>query len=275
MKTGPAPVLVALRAVDTASHAPPTGRALHGTPRLSVEWARSHDQVREAQRLRHLVFATELGARLTPSPGTPPGHDADRFDAACEHLLVRATGCGIAPSVVGTYRVLTPEGARRAGGLYTDQEFDLTRLEPIRRGLAEFGRACVHPGWRQGAVMLTLWAALAEFMVRQGVSTVIGCASVSVRDGGHSAASLWRHLRDQHLAPEHLRVAPHRALPVAELRDDLVVEVPPLLKGYLRCGAQVLGAPAWDPEFDVADFPVLLRLSDLAPRYRRHLLGGR
>jgi putative hemolysin len=249
--------------------------AAHQTPALRVEWARSPAQVREALRLRYLVFATEMGAHLTPPPGTPPGHDADRFDPWCEHLLVRAIGPGFAPSVIGTYRVLTPEGARRAGGLYTDQEFDLGRLSTIRHGLAEFGRSCVHPAWRQGAVMLTLWSALAEFMVRQGVSSVIGCASVSVKDGGHGAASLWHRLSQRHLAVERLRVEPRRALPVAELRSDLLVDTPPLLKGYLRCGAQLLGPPAWDPDFNVADFPVLLRLSDLTPRHRRHLLGVR
>jgi putative hemolysin len=48
----------------------------------------------------------------------------------------------------------------------------------------------------------------------------------------------------------------------------------PLLKGYLRCGARVLGAPAWDPDFNTADLPVMLRLADLPARYRRHFIGA-
>jgi putative hemolysin len=249
-----------------ASAMPPT--------RWRVEWARSLEQVREAQRLRHRVFAVELGARLSPPAGTPDGHDADEFDPHCEHLLVRASAAGRPPSVVGTYRVLTPEAARRAGGFYSDGEFDLGPLGAQRRHLAEFGRACVHPAWRHGGVVLALWSALAEFLVRQGLPAVIGCASVGLGDGGHRAASLWRQLQRNHLAAPTWRVEPLRPLPVAQLRQDLPAEPPALLKGYLRCGARVLGPPAWDPDFNVADFPLVLRLADLPPRYRRHLLGG-
>jgi putative hemolysin len=35
----------------------------------------------------------------------------------------------------------------------------------------------------------------------------------------------------------------------------------------------VLGAPAWDPDFNTADLPMLMRIGDLPPRYRRHFLG--
>ncbi len=53
---------------------------------LAVSWARHHDEVRQAQRLRYNVFANEMGARL---PTSIEGHDIDRFDDYCEHLLVR------------------------------------------------------------------------------------------------------------------------------------------------------------------------------------------
>jgi putative hemolysin len=49
-------------------------------------------------------------------------------------------------------------------------------------------------------------------------------------------------------------------------------ELPPLLKGYLRCGAKVLGPPSLDPDFNTADLPIILRLDDLAPRYRKQFL---
>lgn len=242
---------------------------------IEVLWARHDDELRAAQRLRYRVFAEEMGAQLSPPAGTPPGHDADAFDAHCEHLLVRTVGQGdSAPEVVGTYRVLTPAAAQRAGGLYSESEFDLTPLDHLRSDMVELGRSCVHPDWRAGGVIIALWAALAAFMQRNGLGTMVGCASVAMRDGGHAAASLWEQLRRSHLAPPALQVAARLPLPVDQLAlGGQAAEMPPLIKGYLRCGAQVLGAPAWDPDFNTADLPMMMRLADLPPRYRRHFLG--
>ncbi len=239
---------------------------------FDVRWARDQGEVREAQRLRYRVFADEMGARLEPFPGGPPGHDIDRFDAHCEHLLVRTLTSD--REVVGTYRVLTPEAARAAGGLYTETEFDIGAVRPLLHRAVELGRSCVHADWRSGGVVMALWAALGEFMLRHDLDTMVGCASVGLHDGGHAAASLWAHLRDTHLAPATWRCVPHRPLPVDDLCQDLRPEVPPLIKGYLRCGARVLGPPAWDPDFNTADLPLLMRFADLPARYRRHFLGG-
>jgi putative hemolysin len=244
------------------------------TAGFDVLWAREESEIRSAQRLRHLVFAEEMGARLSVPPGSPSGHDIDVFDPFCEHLLVRAPADeGGAGEVIGTYRLLTPAAARRVGGLYSDTEFDLTRLRPLRPTMVELGRSCVHPAWRSGGAILALWAALAEFMHRNGLQTMIGCASVSMRDGGHHAASLWEQLRRTHLAPIEWQVQPRLPLPVDELQHDLAVDPPALIKGYLRCGAKVLGPPAWDPDFNTADLPLLLRVQDLPARYQRHFLG--
>ena len=140
--------------------------------------------------------------------------------------------------------------------------------------MVELGRSCVHPDHRSGGAIMALWGALAEFMVRNDLDTMIGCASVSMRDGGHYAASLWKQLQTSHMAPIEWQVRPRLPLPVDELRQDLQVEPPPLIKGYLRCGARILGRPAWDPDFNTADLPMIMRIADLPARYRRHFLGA-
>ncbi|MGE5331881.1 MAG: GNAT family N-acetyltransferase [Nitrospirota bacterium] len=238
---------------------------------VEVVWARHLDEVRQAQRLRYDVFVTEMGARLK-SP--LEGHDIDVFDDYCEHLLVRDSGTGQA---IGTYRVLTPEQARRAGSTYSDTEFDLTRLRDLRTRMVELGRSCVHAQHRHGGVIMALWGALADFMVRNQLDTMVGCASIPMLHNGmvcgNAAASIWRKLRETHLAPVEYQVFPRLALPVERLDASLDIEPPALIKGYLRLGARVLGAPAWDPDFNTADLPMLMRLVDLPLRYRRHLLG--
>jgi putative hemolysin len=240
---------------------------------LEAVWARHADEVRDAQRLRYRVFAQEMGARLQPPPGTQAGLDADAFDAHCEHLLVRIAETPDAPArVVGTYRVLTAAAARRAGGLYSDREFDMSSLDALRPRIAELGRSCTDPAFRQGGVILMLWSALADFMQRNGLDLTVGCASVPMADGGHTAASLWQHLRQKHLASPHLGVTPRLPLPVHSLRSDLAVEPPPLIKGYLKCGGKLLGPPAWDPDFRTADLPMMMDLADLPAAYRRRFL---
>ena len=242
--------------------------------RLEALWARDLDDVRAAQRLRHRVFAGEMGARLPTLPGMPEGHDIDLYDRFCEHLIVRTVATADEPSqVVGTYRLLTPAAARLVGGLYSEQEFDLVRLARLRPKMAELGRSCVDPAWRTGGVILLLWSSLTEFMHRNGLEHMVGCASVPMRDGGHVAASLWHRLSRTHLAPIEHRVMPRLPLPVEELRQDLEVEPPALIKGYLKCGARVLGAPAWDPDFGTADLPMMLSLKDLPEAYRRRFIG--
>lgn len=238
--------------------------ARHG---LRISWARHADDVREAQHLRWKIFVEELGARVS----TPePGYDIDIFDPYCDHLLARDRE----GRLVGTYRVLAPHQARRVGGLYSETEFDLTRLLHLRPRLLELGRACVHRDHRNGGVIMALWAGLADYMRGNGLHAMIGCSSVSMHDGGHYAASLWAGLRERHLAAVEDRVQPRLALPVDSLRQDLPAEPPALLKGYLRVGARICGAPAWDPDFNTADFPLLMRLDDVDQRYARHFLGA-
>ena len=282
MKELPTPTLPLIGMLDLRAGRgarPLPARRLAPSPQIEspfeVVWARQQDDVRAAQRLRHHVFVEEMGARLRPPAGSPEGHDVDLFDDFCEHLLVRTVADAERPAmVIGTYRVLTPGSARRAGGYYSDTEFDLTRLRPLRERMAELGRSCVHAEHRSGSVILALWAALAAFMNANGLDTMVGCASVSMRDGGHMAASLWRQLSLSHLAGVDIQVRPRLALPVDDLNQDLDVEPPPLIKGYLRCGARVLGAPAWDPDFNSADLPMLMRIQDLPMRYRKHFLGA-
>ncbi|WCM99748.1 GNAT family N-acetyltransferase [Acidovorax sp. GBBC 1281] len=238
---------------------------------VEVAWARHLDEVREAQRLRFEVFASEMGARLNTSVA---GHDVDLFDEYCEHLLVRDT---VTRQVIGTYRVLTPAQARRVGGTYSDTEFDLTRLRTLRSRMVELGRSCVHPDYRHGGVILALWSALADFMVRNQLDTMIGCASIPMLHNGvvsgDAAASIWSQVQKSHLAPIEFHVRPRLPLPVDQLDGSLAIEPPALIKGYLRLGARVLGAPAWDPDFNSADLPMLMRIADLPSRYRKHFLG--
>ncbi|GGR91126.1 MULTISPECIES: GNAT family N-acetyltransferase [Streptomyces] len=235
--------------------------------RYTVTLAHDEADVRAAQRLRHDVFAGEMGALLaTPEPG----HDIDAFDAYCDHLLVREEATG---QIVGTYRLLPPERAAVAGRLYSDGEFDLTALDAIRPRLVEVGRSCVHPDHRDGAVIGLIWAGIARYMTDRGHEWLAGCCSVPLADGGALAAGTWQRVRERHLAPEEFRVRPLLPWTAPAHAPAARTELPALLRGYLRLGAWVCGEPAHDPGFGVADLYVLLSMRRVDPRYLRHFLS--
>lgn len=231
-----------------------------------VALARTPAEVGEAQRLRHAVFAGEQGARLADE-----GVDRDRFDPFCDHLVVRHCGSG---EVVGTYRILSPGGARGAGGYYSEQEFDLGRFTHLRPSLVEIGRSCIHPGFRTGAVIQLLWGGLARYMMRHRHEYLMGCASISLADGGATASALYREVEQGHLAPVEYRAFPRHPLPLREAKEGFRAAWPPLIKGYLRCGAWVCSPPAWDPEFNTADLLLMIAMSRVNTRYARHFMGG-
>jgi len=275
-------------------------RAGQSNWQFEASWADCEADVRQAQRLRHAIFAVEMGARLAPPAGTPDGHDADRFDPYCDHLLIRVRETGgeqgggehgaAAGELVGTYRVLGPDAARRAGACYAETEFDLAPLAPLRAGAVELGRACVHANWRSGGVILSLWSELGHYMAERGLHTMFGCASIGMSDGGDLARRLWRQLRQSpYLVRPEYRIRPLTPLPTgaqeegarhaeaaergaAEPHGAALRSMPPLIKGYLRCGARVVGPPSFDRLFNTADLPIMLQLADLPERYRKQFL---
>lgn len=241
-------------------------QAVEPQRKLTFSLARSVAEVTEAQRIRFKVFGEEMGAKL---PSAALGLDIDRFDAFCDHLLVRDHRDN---KVVGTYRILPPDQAVNAGGYYSETEFDISRLAHLRNRMAEVGRSCVHPDYRDGSTITQLWSGLADYIGKHGHEYLIGCASISMGDGGHYAASVYTKLHKLHAAPTEYRVFPHCRLPLESLNSNLEVTIPPLIKGYLRLGAYIAGEPAWDPDFNCADLFILMPVSRMNARYAKHFM---
>src|SRR5262249_47026330 len=157
----------------------------------------------------------------------------DRFDPYCDHLLVRDTHT---QAVVGTYRMLPAREARKLGGFYAEGEFD---LGPVRElpGLVEFGRACVHPDYRTGAVLGLLWAGLAGYLRACGHTHVLGCASVAAGDDPRWAARVCRRVLDERPGPAAWQVRPLNPLSLDGVEAAPRAAVPGLIRGYLHLGA--------------------------------------
>ena len=241
------------------------GAAGIGKPELHVGLAREEEDIRAAQRLRYRVFAEEMQARLHSGE---PGLDVDPFDGFCRHLIVRDRRDD---EVVACMRVLLDEDAKRAGGFYSETEFELGRLVTAPGRVMEIGRVCVHPVYRGGMVVSMLWAGLARFFQVSEFNRIIGCASIPLDGAGADAMAAFALLAERHMAPEQYRVTPKLPLP---LREGPVpaARIPALLLAYMRLGAKICGEPCWDPDFNCADLVVVLNPADLRQRYARRFL---
>jgi putative hemolysin len=254
----------------------PTAGSSNGsatTPRYTLLLSTDPTLVDDAQRLRHEVFTSEPGFELV---GGDDGRDADRFDEYCDHLLVREDHSG---ELVGCYRMLPPPGAIAAGGLYSATEFDVGELDSLRPSLVEMGRAVVREDHRNGGVVLLMWAGILAYLDRSGYDYVTGCVSVPVQGtpeetpGSHIRA-VRDFVRKRHASP--FTVRPHRPVVLdGKGLDDIEpparTTLPPLMRGYLRLGAEVCGDPAHDPDFGVGDFPALLDKRNADVRYLQRL----
>ncbi|AMS32906.1 MAG: GNAT family N-acetyltransferase [Betaproteobacteria bacterium] len=249
--------------------------------RYEVSIARTAMEVREAQQLRYQVFVEEMGAAVSASVAAAE-LDVDQYDVDCQHLIVRDVQSDL---VVGCYRILCPETAKRRGAYYSDSEFDLSRLANIRPTTAEVGRACIHPDFRTGSVIMLLWSGLARFMAENNYEYVIGCASIPLSDGHANAVAVYDQVATACLAPTEYRVFPKNPYPLGAHRpqgnsDGARVitmnraRVPALIKGYSRLGAWICGEPAWDPDFNTADLFILLPISRMAGVYAKHFFGN-
>lgn len=229
--------------------------------RFAVTLASTDAELQAAQALRYQVFIRELGGT-----GTQVDHDAglecDRFDAFADHMIATDLASG---QVVGVYRLLRDDQARRAGRFYSETEYDLSVLRGSRRRLLELGRSCLHPDYRGGTVMHQLWSALASYVADHRIEVLFGVASFHGTDPAALAQPL-SLLHQRHLAPAALRpvARPDHSTPMNLLPADRIdrraamLQVPALIKAYLRLGGGV-GQGAWiDHMFNTTDVCLVL-----------------
>ena len=174
--------------------------------KFEVGLARDAGRIAQARELRRHC----LGATTHADP------TEDRFDEHCEHLVVRDVR---SDDIIGAYRILGPADARRHGGYHADPAFDLALLIVLRDRMVEVDRPCVHPRFPFESVMTHLWSALARYLIEHRHDYVLGTASVSLRDGGHVAASIYRMACARFMSPDDYRVFPRQRLPLEGLSD--------------------------------------------------------
>jgi len=244
---------------------------------LGVRLAVSADEVDAVQALRYRVFYNEMGAR--PDAATlASGRDCDEFDAVADHLLVVDHDLGDGPdSVVGTYRLVRQSAAAKLGRFYSAGEYDISRLQAFPGQLLELGRSCTAQAYRSRAVMQLLWRGIAAYVFHYGIELMFGCASLHGTDPDALAGEL-TYLYANHLAPEAIRprALEHRYISMDRCNVSLLqprevlMRLPPLVKGYLRLGGFVGDGAVIDHQFNTTDIAVIVQTDLVTDKYYRH-----
>lgn len=234
------------------------------TDAYDVRLATTFAEIDAAMRLRFEVFNLELDEGLPAS--YEKGYDSDAYDAWCDHLIVKDLRKG---TVVGTYRLLRQSQAERGIGFYSENEFDLSNLKRLPGGLPdglmELGRSCIASNHRSFSVINLLWNAITQYASQNRIQYLFGCGSLHTSKP-EEVQPIYSYLRKRHFSSETFRVHPIASCRMPVI-DNLMNEMDerttsrklsPILKGYLRAGAMICGAPALDAAFGTADVFVLL-----------------
>lgn len=258
-----------------------TGRdsaVLDASGAVEVRLATTAAEIEAAQRVRFEVFYKEMSAQPSPEM-LASGRDFDDYDTICKHLLVVDRSAG--DKVIATYRLMREDVAARSPlGFYTAGEYDIAPMLKARAGqrLLELGRSCVLKPYRTGPTMQLLWRGLLVYLIRYDVQLMFGCASLPGTDPNALALQL-AYLHHFHAAPEGERV---RALPARYVSMNLMPKeaideaealrsLPPLVKGYVRSGAQIGDGAVIDHQFGTTDVFIYFPVKNVHPRWITHL----
>ena len=234
-------------------------------------------EVDAAQALRYAIFYEEMGAQ-PDAAAAAARRDRDQFDAVADHLLVVDHDRGEGPdSIVATYRLIRREAAEQVGRFYSADEFDLSLLDNFPGRVLELGRSCVAAKYRGRAAMQLLWRAIAAYVLLHRIELLFGCASLPGTDPDAVAAEL-TYLHYNHLAPPQVRLTalPERFVDMRRTDPALIdkrrtlIELPPLIKGYLRLGGWVGEGAVIDPQFNTTDVAVIVKTDQVTTKYARH-----
>jgi putative hemolysin len=244
--------------------------------KVSVRLAANQAEIEAAQRLRFRVFYEEQNA--IPSEAMAARRmDFDEYDAVMDHLVVVDENLPEGEQIVGTYRVMRREAARKIGRFYSDSEFNIAPLLGTGTEVLELGRSCVLPPYRTRLVLQKLWGGIAHYVAEYKIGLMFGCACLDGTDVSALAEQL-SYLYHYHLAPPALRVravdgryVDMNMIPKEQLNaKEVFLSLPPVIKGYLRLGATVGDGAIVDHQFNSTDVCIVMPTHLVTDKYFKH-----
>lgn len=243
--------------------------------RYKARLAEAPEDVVACQQLRYMTFVSTRG--LTDGPDMD-GVDADEFDQHCRHLMVEDVRTG---QLVCCFRMMPLESGAEIGRTYSAKYYDLEALRSYEGPLVEMGRFCIHPAWKDPAILRVAWTAMTKFVDENNVEMLFGCSSFEGVDAD-DYADAFALLSEKHIAPKRWlpRVKAPKVvlfgrrfkLPAPNMKLALG-RMPPLLRTYLVMGGWVSDHAVVDNELNTLHVFTGVEIARV-PKSRARLLRG-
>lgn len=194
--------------------------------------------------------------------------DIDEYDFTYDHIVIIDKKT---KRICGTYRMKT---SLHGENFYSQNEFHLQQFLKTPGIKLELGRACIHPDFRNGAVIDLLWKGIAKYAQLTNSRYLFGCSSVRITDPKH-VSELMSYMNHENMISHEFGIQPTADFTMkgltseAEVKNEAKSLLPPLLRSYLQAGSKVHGAPAFDIDFQCIDLLTILDLRNVQGSYAR------
>ena len=243
--------------------------------RVPVNFVRGHFTIKTVEtrrelwqvfKLRYEVFHREYKNRRFPF-----GIDRDRYDQWADHLAIVDNRIG---KIVGTYRLIN---SAISTDFYSASEFEMESVSSLTGGKVELSRACIHKSYRNGSVINMLWRGICEYVVACDARWLFGMGSLKTTDTAE-IAGIYRQLIEEGSVDPSIKVSAKPGYQMAAFEDyvaravpseEAALQVPTLVRSYLKAGAMIGTDVALDADFNCADLFIVMDMTKVSAAFSR------
>jgi putative hemolysin len=243
---------------------------------FEIKIASSKEEIQQALRLRYEVFKLEMGSDLSTKDISEL--ETDIYDKFCDHLIVIDKTIN---KVVGTYRFILGSRVDKKIGFYSERFFDIRNIKKLASGdeVLELGRSCIHKDYRSRPVINLLWSGIAKYVKDHNVKYLFGSVRFLTQDPTE-ISKIFKFIKERYYSGPKFRVYPKPENKFKGLRENVEIKnpqeiirnLPPLVKGYLRAGVVVCGEPALNLDLGSVVIFILLDPQKMPSAYKQHYL---
>ncbi|OGV35920.1 MAG: hypothetical protein A3E88_08215 [Legionellales bacterium RIFCSPHIGHO2_12_FULL_35_11] len=204
---------------------------------------------------------------------TPSSIDRDIYDQYCCHLIVLDNATN---EVVGTYRLMRYDVAKKNIGYYCETEFDLSNIKNQDLKLVEIGRLCTAAEYRHKNIVGMLWNGIYEYLDYYDLEYLSGSVSLPASISDLSSRVYAYAKYKNMLASPEFSVQPLPNCIDKTFNSDYAIEdivalkkgLPKLFLAYLILETKICGPSGHDNILNVNDFYIISNLKDRAKNRR-------